>query len=88
MSLPLPRMNHISWPIEKSAVLPRTISQHAYQDFKKEPPDVNAAELIPQSLVALHILQQLNFGRVIGGPVSLWTSHDSGSPTIFHKSLV
>jgi len=42
-----------------------------------------------QSLVAPHIVQQLNFGRIIGGQeVSLWTSHDSSSLTSFLKTLV
>ena len=34
-----PGMNHVSWPLEKSALLPRTLAQLGCQDFKKEPPD-------------------------------------------------
>jgi len=45
---PSPGMNHVSWPMEKSALLPRTLAQLACQDFKKEPPDSLATLVSPQ----------------------------------------
>jgi len=79
----------VAWPMEKSSLLPsRTLAQLACQDFKKESPDSNAAVLSPQSSYALHMLQQLNFGRIIGDQEAfLWTSHDSGNLPASPKSL-
>ncbi len=45
---PLPGMDPVAWPREKSARLPRTLAQLARQDFKKEPPDNFAIMLSPQ----------------------------------------
>ncbi len=45
---PLPGMDPVAWPREKSACLPRTLAQLARQDFKKEPPDGFAIMLSPQ----------------------------------------
>jgi len=82
-----PRMNYVSLPIEKSALLPMTLAQLACQDFKKEPPDSYAAVQSPQSPYALHNLHQLNFGSIIGAEISLWTSHGSGGLHASPKSL-
>jgi len=32
-----PGMNHVSWPLGKSALFPRTLAQLTCQDFKKDP---------------------------------------------------
>jgi len=53
---PFPGMDHESWSLEKSTVLPRTLAQLACHDFKKEPPDRNTAVLSPQYSYASHIL--------------------------------
>jgi len=82
-----PGMDHVSWPLEKSAFLPRILAQLACQDFKKEPPDSIATLLSPQYSITSPFLQQLNFGSIIGDQVSFWTSHDSGCLSAFPKSL-
>ncbi len=46
-------MKDVSWPLEKSALLPRTLAQLACQDFKKEP--LIALQLCQPSLPILHI---------------------------------
>jgi len=73
-----PGMNHVSWPLEKSAFLPKTLqAQFACQVFKKEPPDSNAAVLSTQFSYASHIVQQLKFDKIIRDHFSFyWTSHD------------
>jgi len=53
-------------------LMPRTLAQLACQEFKKEPPRPFAAVLSPQYSIASPILQQLNFGRIIGDQVSLF----------------
>ncbi len=45
---PLPGMDPVAWPHEKSTCLPRTLAQLAHQDFKKEPPDNFSIMLSPQ----------------------------------------
>ncbi len=53
---PLPSMDLVAWPREKSACLPRTLAQLTHQDFKKQPPDNFAIMLSLQYLIIPHFL--------------------------------
>ncbi len=83
---PLPGMDPVAWPQEKSVCLPRTLAQLACQDFKKEPQDNFAIMPSPQYLIIPCLLQQLVFGAFIGNQLPWLNCNLSDLPIYYPMS--